>query len=110
MRKSRFSDEQILAMVREAEGGNVAEVCRRHGISKETLRRWRTKCQGMALPDARRLRQLEDENRRLKRVVADQALVRALGQGLFSERRRVFRTSQPRLGRPCNSCCHSFKN
>jgi putative transposase len=86
MRKSRFSDEQILAMVREAEGGNVAEVCRRHGISKETLRRWRTKCQGMALPDAKRLKQLEDENRRLKRVVADQALDNSLLKDLLGRK------------------------
>ena len=86
MRKSRFSDEQILAMVREAEGGNVTEVCRRHGISKETLRRWRTKFQGMALPDAKRLKQLEDENRRLKRVVADQALDNSLLKDLLGRK------------------------
>ena len=75
MRKSRFTDEQILSIVREAESGAPwGEVIRRHGISKETLRRWRTKYQGMELKEARRLKGLEDENRRLKKLVADQAL------------------------------------
>jgi putative transposase len=75
MRKSRFTDEQILGIVREVESGAPwAEVTRRHGISKETLRRWRSKYRGLELQEARRLKGLEDENRRLKKVVADQAL------------------------------------
>lgn len=74
MRKSRFSDEQIIAIVRAAEGGKGAEVCRRHGVSRETLRRWRTTFRGMEVQEARRLEALEDENGRLEKLVADQAL------------------------------------
>lgn len=75
MRKTRFSDEQIVAILQEAEkSGKTGEVIRRHGISRETFYRWRRKYGGMQTSDAKRLRALEEENRRLKRVVADQAL------------------------------------
>jgi putative transposase len=79
MRKSRFTDEQIVAIVHEAESGaQAAEVCRRHGISKETLRRWRVKYRGMEVQEAKRLKALEEENRRLKRLVAELALDNSL--------------------------------
>jgi putative transposase len=78
MRKRRFTDEQIHGIVREAEAGKVLDVCRRHGISKNTLARWRAKYRGLELSEAKRLKALEDENRRLRRVVADQALDIAL--------------------------------
>jgi putative transposase len=79
MRKRRFTDEQIVAIVREAESGaRATEVCRRHGVSKETLRRWRAKYRGMELQEAKRLKALEEENRWLKRVVAELALDNSL--------------------------------
>jgi putative transposase len=75
MRNSRFTEEQVMAVLQEAERtGKSGEVIRRHGISRETFYRWRKKFGGLQVSGARRLRALEDENRRLKRVVAEQAL------------------------------------
>jgi putative transposase len=75
MRKSKWTDEQIIGLLQEAETMTpVTEICRRVGLSKETFYRWRKKFGGLQVSDAKRLRQLEEENRRLKRVVADQAL------------------------------------
>jgi len=75
MRKTRFTEAQIVEILREHDGtGKTSELCRRHGIHPNTLRNWKAKYGGMQTSDVVRLRQMEDENRRLKRVVADQAL------------------------------------
>jgi putative transposase len=75
MKKSRFSEEQILGVLKEVEAGlTVAEVCRKHGISDATFYNWRSRYGGMDVSETRRLKQLEEENQRLKRLVADQAL------------------------------------
>jgi putative transposase len=80
MKRARFSEEQIIGVLKEAEGGaKVSELCRRHGISDATFYTWRSKYGGLEISEMRRLRQLEEENRRLKSIVADQALdIRAL--------------------------------
>jgi putative transposase len=75
MKRSRFSDEQIIAALKENEAGaRVDELCRRHGISSGTFYAWRKKFGGMEASDARRLRELESENAKLKRIVAEQML------------------------------------
>jgi putative transposase len=75
MKKSRFTEEQIVAALKLAEAGSkVGEVCRKLGISEQTFYRWKQKYGGMEVSDARRLKALEEENRRLKKLVADQAL------------------------------------
>lgn len=74
MRK-RYSDEQIVAILRETEAGaKVGETCRKYGVSDATYYNWKQKYSGMGVSDVKRLKALEDENRRLKTMVADQAL------------------------------------
>lgn len=75
MKRKRFTDEQIVGILKEQQAGaKVTELCRKHGISDATFYTWRTKYNGIGVSEVRRMRQLEDENRKLKRLVADQAL------------------------------------
>jgi putative transposase len=75
MKRSRFSDEQIIAVLQEWDAGaKIADLVRRHGVTEQTLYRWKKKYGGLQSSDAKRLRALEEENRQLKRLVADQAL------------------------------------
>jgi putative transposase len=73
VKRARFSEEQIIAILRETEAGaKLTDLCRRHGISEGTFYAWRGKYGGLEVSEMRRLRQLEEENRRLKAIVADQ--------------------------------------
>ena len=75
MKGKRYSEEQIVRILNEVERGKpVAEVCRENGVSEQSVYRWRTRYGGMDVSDVQRLKQLEDENSRLKKLVADQAL------------------------------------
>ncbi len=75
MKRSRFTEEQIIAILREQEAGAAtAELCRRHGISQATFYNWKAKFGGMDVSEAHRLKALEDENARLKRLLADAML------------------------------------
>ena len=75
MKKSKFTEEQIAYALRQAEGGTpVLDVCRKLGVSEQTFYRWKKKYEGMGVAELRRLRQLEEENRRLKSLVADLTL------------------------------------
>jgi putative transposase len=75
MRGKRFTEEQIIGILKESEAGMVLpDLCRKHGIAAGTYYRWKAKYGGMDVSEAKRLKALEEENRRLKRLVADQAL------------------------------------
>jgi putative transposase len=75
MKRGQFSEEQIIGILREVEAGQkMTDVCRKYGVSQTTFQRWRSAYSGMEVSQVRRLRQLEEENRRLKQIVADLTL------------------------------------
>jgi putative transposase len=79
MKASRFTEEQRIGVVRQAAAGaQIRELCRKHGITETTFYRWRARYDGLQVRDAKRLKALEDENRRLKKLVADLALDNAM--------------------------------
>jgi len=87
MRGKRFSEEQIIGVLKEAEAGAATkDLCRRHGISEQSFYRWKAKYGGMEISDAKRLRALEDENGRLKHIVAEQALDIAALKGVLGKK------------------------
>ena len=87
MKKSKFTEEQIAFALRQAETGTrVGEVCRKLGISEATFYNWKKKFGGLGVTELRRLRQLEDENRRLKRMVADLSLDKQMLQDVLTKK------------------------
>lgn len=87
MRSSRFSDEQIIGMIKEQEAGMpTAEVCRKHGISTASFYKYKAKFGGMEVSDARKLKALEDENAKLKKLLAEQMLDNAILKDINSRK------------------------
>jgi putative transposase len=86
MRRSRFSEEQIIAILKEQEAGMpTADVCRKHGISSATFYKYKSKYGGLEVSDARRLKELESENAKLKRLLADAMLDKAALKDLLAK-------------------------
>ncbi len=87
MKRKRYSDEQIAFALRQAESGTaVEEICRKLGVSEPTFYRWKKQYAGMGVPEIRRPKQLEDENSKLKKLVADLTLDRAMLQDVLRRR------------------------
>ena len=87
MKRSRFKEEQIIAILREQEAGSpTADVCRKHGVSSATLYKWKAKFGGLDVSDAKRLKALEDENAKLKKLLAETMLDNAILKDINSRK------------------------
>lgn len=87
MKRKRFTEAQIIGILKEVEAGvSTRDVVRKHGISQQTFYRWKSKYGGMQVSDAKRLKALEDENRRLKRMVADLSLDLQMARDVLSKK------------------------
>jgi putative transposase len=87
MKRRRFTEEQIIAVLKEHEaGGKTADLCRKHGMSEATLYNWKAKFGGMEVSEAKRLRSLEEENRKLKKLLAEAMLDQAALKELLSKK------------------------
>lgn len=87
MKKSKFTEEQIAFALRQAEGGvKVAEICRKMGVSEATFFNWKKKYGGLGVSELRRLKQLEEENRQLKKLVADLSLDKQMLQDVIQKK------------------------
>jgi putative transposase len=87
MKRSRFKEEQIIAILREQEAGSpTADVCRKHGISSGTFYKWKAKFGGLDVSDAKRLKALEDENAKLKKLLAETMLDNAILKDITSRK------------------------
>jgi putative transposase len=106
MKRSRISEEQIIAILREQEAGTpTAEVCRRHGVSTATFYKWKAKFAGMGVSEAKRLKALEEENNKLKRLLADAMLDNTALKDLLGKK-----WARPRLdAKPWRICGRSSR-
>jgi putative transposase len=87
MKKSRFTEEQIALALRQVEGGTpVGDIVRKLGVTEQTFYRWKKKFGGLGVPELRRLRQLEEENKKLKQLVADLSLDKTMLQDVLSKK------------------------
>ena len=87
MKRKRFTEEQIIMILKEHEAGmRVQDLVRKHNVSEQSIYRWKSKFGGMEVSDARKLRDLEDENRRLKKLVADLSLDKQMLEDVLSKK------------------------
>ena len=105
MRRSRFTEEQIIAMLKEQEAGMATtDVCRKHGVSSATFYKWKSKYGGLEVSDARKLRALEDENAKLKKLLAEAMLDNAILKDVAAKNGDARREAGG-----CGTCLHGAR-